>query len=107
MPGVSSAIRKLSRNGVLRSLRRLLNEYDLARKPPTGELKSSLQLAGTVKIPRSRYVPVRRNFAVFCVSGVSKNQYVTCFQCAGTFRLPPPPPTLTPASDLASESDAV
>ena len=26
------------------------------------------------KNPRSRYVPVRRNFAVFCVFGVSKNQ---------------------------------
>jgi hypothetical protein len=27
-----------------------------------------------VKISRSRYVPVRRNFGVFCVLGVSKNQ---------------------------------
>jgi hypothetical protein len=27
-----------------------------------------------MKNPRSRYVPVRRNFAVFCVFGVSKNQ---------------------------------
>jgi hypothetical protein len=27
-----------------------------------------------LKIPRSRYVPVRGNFAVFCVFGVSKNQ---------------------------------
>jgi len=26
------------------------------------------------RIPRSRYVPVRRNFAVCCVFGVSKNQ---------------------------------
>src|SRR6267143_2221233 len=28
-----------------------------------------------VKSSRSRYVPVRRNFAVFCVFGVSKNQF--------------------------------
>jgi hypothetical protein len=27
-----------------------------------------------MEISRSRYVPVRRNFAVFCVFGVSKNQ---------------------------------
>ena len=30
--------------------------------------------AGGLKSPRSRYVPVRRNFAVFCAFGVSKNQ---------------------------------
>ena len=41
----------------------------LARIDP--ELLSPGQRA---KNPRSRYVPVRRNFAVFCAFGVSKNQ---------------------------------
>jgi len=36
--------------------------------------KPSQELTGEPKIPRSRYVPVTRNFAVFCVLGVSKNQ---------------------------------
>jgi hypothetical protein len=33
------------------------------------------KLASRLKIPRSSYVPVRRNFAVFCVLRVLKNEY--------------------------------
>jgi len=36
--------------------------------------KTSQKLAEELKILRSRYVPVKRNLAVFCVFGVSKNQ---------------------------------
>jgi hypothetical protein len=41
---------------------------------PEGKVIRNTLALSTWILWRSRYVPVRRNFAVFCVLGVSKNQ---------------------------------
>src|SRR6266481_507805 len=69
-----TANRKLARNGVLGSWettgqRQLEGWHSYQRRQIF-----LTKLASGPRSPRSRYVPVSRNFPFFCVFGVSKNQ---------------------------------